>query len=230
MSTKHINTEAKSKITVAILEDNLPLLKGMQMELDKPDIEICSASDQPDNFLSDVKKYQPAVAIVDLRIWNDFEAGFKVIQKIRENSPHTQSVIYTFYDQMEFFHHGINLGIRAFVSKNINEISLEKVIHIVVNGGTYYGDLLSRYLEMVKEIPSLTNLDEPSVPTTQNHMSERELEILRLFGEDKTEDEIAKALVVSVNTIKAHTKNIRGKLGVKTTVDAIRLGRLRGLL
>lgn len=229
MSTKKRKPEGISKITVAILEDNSPLLKGMQMELDKPDIEICSASEQPDTFLSEVEKCQPAIAIIDLRIWSDFEAGFNAIRRIRDISPRTQCIIYTFYEKLEYFHHGVNLGIKAYVSKNINEISLDKVVRIVANGGTYYGKLLDQYLDKVKEMPDLTNFDEP--PTTaQNHLSERELEILRLLGQGRTEDEIAAGLVVSINTIKAHTKNIRGKLGVKTTLDAVRLGRLRGLI
>jgi DNA-binding NarL/FixJ family response regulator len=228
MPAKTKNKTIASKIRIAILEDNPLLLSGMKMELDKPDFDICSASDQPDDFISEVKTCQPDIAIVDLRVWNDFEAGFKVIRQIREMSPRTQCIIYTFYDQLEYFHAGINLGIRAFLSKNINEISLEKVIRIVSSGGAYYGELLNRYLDKVKEMPSLLNLDEPST-VSQGHLSDRELEILRLFGENKDEDAIAEALTVSVNTIKAHTKNIRGKLNVKTTIEALRIARLRGL-
>lgn len=220
----------KFMITVAILEDNEPMLKGMCIELDKPDIRICSARDELEAFLEDVRQYQPAVAVVDLRIGTaDTEGGYEAVRIIREISPQTHCIIYTVYEGLEYFHRGVSLGVKAFVSKHIHGVSLEKVIRIVANGGTYYGDLLSQYLEKVKEMPAATSLIEPSTPS-QGHLSERELEILRFFGEGKTEDDIARELHISINTIKAHTKNIRGKLKVKTTTEAVRVARLRNLL
>lgn len=229
MPTKTKEAEGEpEEITIAILEDNINLLTGMKIELKKPDIWICSASDQPEKFLNDVDRCQPKVAIIDQRIWEDFDAGYNAIRKIKEISPNTHCIIYTFYDQLEYFHQGVKLGIKAFVSKNTNEIALEKVIRIVANGGTYYGGLLEQYLERLKEIPSLTFLSEP--PALYNPLSDREVEVLRLFGEGKSEDEIRKELFVSVNTIKAHTKNIRGKLRVNSTKEAVQVAMLRNWL
>ncbi len=213
----------KNMITVAILEDNEPMLKGMCIELDKPDIRICSARDELGPFLEDVQKYQPTVAVVDLRIrTTDTEAGYEAVRAIREISPRTHCIIYTVFEGLEYFQKAVSLGVKAFVSKHIHGVSLEKVIRIVADGGTYYGDLLGQYLEKVKEAPPRTSL--------QIHLSDRELEVLRLFGEDKTEAQIAAELHIEVNTIKAHTKNIREKLKVKTTKEAVRLARLRNLM
>jgi DNA-binding NarL/FixJ family response regulator len=220
----------KNMISVAILEDNEPMLKGMCIELDKPDIRICSARDELEAFLEDVRQYQPAIAVVDLRIrTTDTEVGYDAIRAIREVSPQTHCIIYTVYDTLEHFHKGVNLGVKAFVSKHIHGVSLEKVIRIVANGGTFYGDLLSQYLEKVKEMPPVADVNN-LFDLPQSALSERELEILSLFGNGKTEEEIAAELHVTKNTIKAHTKNIRGKMNVKTTIDAVRFGRLRGLL
>ena len=230
MPSKKKNVDKTNMITVAILEDTEPLLKGMCIELGRADIRVCSARDELDLFLEDVKKCQPSVAVIDLRIHSaDTKAGYDAIRAIHEISPKTQCIIYTSYEALEYFHKGVNLGVKAFVSKHIHGISLEKVIRIVANGGTYYGDLLGQYLEKVKELPSEAGQNEPSTPA-QGRLSERELEILRLFGEGKTEDEIAEALHVSIHTIRAHTKNIRGKLLVKSTPEAVRIARLRGLI
>ncbi len=230
MPVKKKTNHQKNIISVAILEDNEPMLKGMCIELDKPDIFICSARDELEPFLEDVQRHQPAVAIIDLRIRTaDTEGGYEAIRAIRKISTQTHCIIYTVFEQLEYFHKGVNLGVKAFVSKHIHGVSLEKVIRIVANGGTYYGDLLSQYLEKVNEMPSVTNIKDPIEPA-QPSLSIRELEILRLFGEGKQEEEIVAELHVSSNTVKAHTKNIRSKMNVKTTVEAVRLGRLRGLL
>lgn len=228
MARNSKNTKSKIPlISVAILEDNATLRKGMVAELDTPDIEILVESDEVNPFLEGLKSSQPDIAIVDLRIWSDLDAGFVAIAKAREISPKTQFIVYTAYDLMEKFHRGINLGVKAFVSKNIYEKPLDEVVRIVKNGGTYYGDLLPAYLEKVKE----NSLQPKPVEESQGHnkggLSNKELEILALLDEGLSDKEIAEKLVISVNTVKAHTKSIRGKYGVKSTNEAIRLYRLR---
>ncbi len=54
------------------------------------------------------------------------------------------------------------------------------------------------------------------------HLSERELEVLRLFGTELSGPEIARELVVSLNTMRTHTKNIYNKLGVNNRRAAVR--------
>lgn len=223
-SDKKANT-----ISVAILEDNATLLKGMKAELDKPDLEVCVESDDVEQFLTRLKTCRPDIAIVDLRIWNDLDAGFVAIARARKISPNTHYIIYTFYDLVEKFHKGINLGIRAFVSKNIYEKPLDDVVRIVYKGGTYYGDMLSKYLDKVNESAVQLEFqeDKESLPASTGRLSKKELEVLALLDGEKTVRDIADTLFVTVNTVKAHTKNIRGKLGAKTTADAIRIYRLR---
>jgi two-component system response regulator NreC len=217
----------ENRITVAILEDNATLVKGMKAELDKPDIFVAVASDNIDQFLEELKSCQPKVAIVDLRIWKELDAGFVAITKARAVSPDTQFVIYTFYDVIEKFHKGINLGIKAFVSKNIYEKPLDEVVRIVFNGGTYYGDMLPKYLDKVKESTARLTFANDDEASNGSELSKKELEVLDLLDNGLTNSDIAAKLFVTVNTVKAHTKNIRAKLGVKSTTEAIRIHRLR---
>lgn len=222
--------EHQHVITIAILEDNIPTLTGLRMELDKPDINVVAAHDELQPFLEAVKEFQPEIAIVDMRVQaSDTEGGYEAIRVIGEVSPQTRIIIYTAFDSLDHFHFGINRGVKAFVSKNIHEVPLEKVIRIVSEGGTYYGKFMQQYLDRIKEMPQEAELGTPAA-TSQCPLSERELEVLKLFGGDKSEEEMAGALFVSENTIKAHTKNIRGKLNVKTTREALRLARIRGWL
>ena len=217
----------ENRITVAVLEDNATLVKGMRAELDKPEITVCGVSDNVEQFLEQLKACQPNIAIVDLRIWKDFDAGFAAIAKAMELSPGTQYIVHTAYDVMENFHKGINLGIKAFVSKNIYEKPLDEVVKIVFNGGTYYGDLLSLYLDRLKESSIQLVFEDEREDLVKNVFSKKEHEVLDLLDKGMSIQEIANKLYVSENTVKAHTKNIRGKLGVKSTTEAVRIYRLR---
>ena len=53
-------------------------------------------------------------------------------------------------------------------------------------------------------------------------LTERELEVLRLLGTDLDGPDIARHLVVSLNTVRTHTKNIYAKLGVNSRRAAVR--------
>ncbi|HEY4228290.1 MAG TPA: helix-turn-helix transcriptional regulator [Candidatus Limnocylindrales bacterium] len=53
-------------------------------------------------------------------------------------------------------------------------------------------------------------------------MSERELEVLRLLATDLDGPEIARELVISLNTLRTHTKNVYAKLGINSRREAVR--------
>jgi LuxR family maltose regulon positive regulatory protein len=74
---------------------------------------------------------------------------------------------------------------------------------------------------------------EDSTPVKQDliePLSERELDVLRLLGSDLDGPDIARELTVSLNTLRTHTKNVYGKLGVNTRRAAVRRAQELDLL
>ncbi len=76
--------------------------------------------------------------------------------------------------------------------------------------------------------------DPPITQATKSELveplSERELEVLQLIAEGLTNQEIAARLFLSLNTVKAHTRNIYGKLGVHNRTQAVTRARALGVL
>ena len=70
----------------------------------------------------------------------------------------------------------------------------------------------------------------PHTPALIEPLSDRELDVLHLLADGQTNQEIAQALCVSVNTIKTHLKNIYRKLGVNSRREATAKAKKQGLV
>ena len=86
----------------------------------------------------------------------------------------------------------------------------------------YVHRLLAAYAPAQQALPNQQGLIEP--------LSQRELEVLRLLATELSGPEIARELVVSLNTMRTHTKHIYGKLGVNSRRAAVRRARELELL
>ncbi|HEX3302639.1 MAG TPA: LuxR C-terminal-related transcriptional regulator, partial [Thermomicrobiales bacterium] len=86
----------------------------------------------------------------------------------------------------------------------------------------YAHKLLAAFGSTGERVPVMQDMLDP--------LSERELDVLRLLGTDLTGPEIANELMVSLNTMRTHTKNIYAKLGVTSRRAAVRLAEERGLV
>jgi LuxR family maltose regulon positive regulatory protein len=110
----------------------------------------------------------------------------------------------------------------------------EGYVRIFADEGTPIASLLRAAAKQgiarnyVRRLLAAVNKTEDSTPVTQGliePLSERELEVLRLLGTDLGGPEIARELVVSLNTVRTHTKNIYAKLGVNNRRAAVRRAR-----
>ena len=90
----------------------------------------------------------------------------------------------------------------------------------------YIGQLLAAFPQAQSGIP----VQPAGGADVIEPLSERELEVLQLIAEGLTNPEIAARLTLALNTVKAHTRNIYGKLGVHSRTQAIARARALGVL
>ena len=114
----------------------------------------------------------------------------------------------------------------------------EGYVRIFVDEGSPMVALLSAAAERgispsyVQRLTASSETDTGVAPMQDlvDPLSERELDVLRLLGSDLSGPDIARQLVVSLNTVRTHTKSIYAKLGVNSRRAAVRRADELGLL
>ena len=107
--------------------------------------------------------------------------------------------------------------VRIFVDEGRPMTSLLRAVAKQGPADGYVRRLLGALGATADRAPVSQNLVDP--------LSARELDVLRLLGSDLDGPDIARELVVSLNTVRTHTKNIYAKLGVNSRRAAVRLAR-----
>ena len=119
--------------------------------------------------------------------------------------------------------------VRVFVDAGppIARLLYDALSHGIVSG--YVQRLLTAFSDAGTEQSVPSEHQAPNAALIEP-LSERELEVLELLAEGLTNPEIASRLFLALNTIKAHTRNIYGKLGVNNRTQAVTQARALGIL
>jgi LuxR family transcriptional regulator, maltose regulon positive regulatory protein len=129
--------------------------------------------------------------------------------------------------------HGDMPAALACLERAVSLAEPEGYVRIFTDEGAPMGSLLralagqgsaGRYARQLLAISSTTDHDRPSKQPLLDPLSDRELDVLRLLGTDLKGPEIARELVVSLNTVRTHQKHIYAKLGVSNRRAAVRQG------
>ena len=119
--------------------------------------------------------------------------------------------------------------VRLFVDEGAPMVALLREAHTRAIRQAYIEKLLAAFPDLQTEDKPIVNRPSELVNLVEP-LSKRELEILSLLAEGLTNNEIAQQIFISGQTVKVHTRNIYGKLGVKNRLQAVSKARDLGLL
>ena len=159
----------------------------------------------------------PDIILMDLEL-PDIN-GIEAAKIISEKYPKTKVIILTSYEDDAKVLASLSQGVCAYIIKGKTDI--KKVIKIVAQGGCWIDLEFAKCAFSKIPSPDIKNLENLyKYEELRQSLTEREIEVLRLMIEGKTNSEIAKEIIVSSNTIKAHVGSILEKFGVHDRVQA----------
>ncbi len=210
-----------NSIRVFIAEDHAIVRKGIRtlLSLEK-DIEVIGEAANGREAVEQVGNLDPDVVLMDL-VMPELD-GIQAIQQIRINHPDTKVLVLTSFATDDKIFPAIKAGALGYLLKDSDPAELTRAIR-QVNAGEYsLSPIIAR--KLLQEL----NLS-PKRPPTAQPLTEREVEVLRMVAQGKSNRQIADELVLSLGTVRAHLSNILGKLHLASRTQATLYALREGL-
>jgi two-component system nitrate/nitrite response regulator NarL len=164
-------------------------------------------------------KHHIDIAILDINMPK--VNGFETAKLIRDQYPACKIIILSMYSDEQFVNEFMRSGASAYVLKNAGKIELLNALQQASLGNTYISK------ELHKPYVQPTEKDAFSKAMS---LTKREMEIIKLLAQEKSSQEIADQLFLSIYTINTHRKNILQKLGIKNAAGLVRFASDNELL
>lgn len=210
-----------SPIKVVITDDHPLVRNGLQNVLKGQDnIVVIAEYNTGERLMNGLRLQQPDVLLLDIQLPD--KGGDELVPIIMERYPDIRILILTSNDSIYYIKLLVDLGIHGYLLKDTEQDMLVEAIETVYKGNRFFSP-------QVKD--SLLNLSLKPVHTaTQEALTPREIEILKLIAQEHTSHEIGEKLFLSYRTVENYRIGIMQKLGVKNMVGMAKKAILMGLI
>ncbi len=196
----------EKKITVLLVDDHSLVRRGFRRMLeDESDMEVVGEAGDAEESIKLVKKLHPQVVVMDCALpgMNGLQATRQIIQ----DSPHTAVLMLSMHTENTWVRQAIEAGAKGYVLKEAMDLDLSAAIRKVAAGET----VLDPKVEQRTVLRGERNAA----------LTQRELEVLQMIVDGKSNKEIATSLDLSANTVAVHRANIMNTLGIHKTAELV---------
>ena len=208
-------------IRILIADDHAVVREGLRTLITaKPGLELVGEATDGNEAVSMARSTQPDVVLLDMIMPN--KDGLAAIEEIKADNPDARILVLTSFSDDEKVFAAIKAGALGYLLKDSTPQQLIQAIHDVHQGKPSLHPTIA--LKVIRELNQPTEL-----PPTQNPLTDRELETLKLVAQGLTNQEIAEKLSISERTVGKHVSNILEKLHLANRTQAALYALRKGL-
>ena len=212
-------------IKLALVDDHTLFRKGMirLIEMVSTQYAILFEADNGFDMQQKIDKANlPDIILMDVNM--PIMDGFAAVQWLKQHHPKIKILVVSMVDREEVVVQMIKLGVKGYLSKDIEPKVLGEALEAIANKGFYYTDFVTGKL-----VHSLQRT-EPEIQLSPPNLNEREKEFLRLSCKDITYQEISKQMNLSPKTIDGYRNVLFDKLKAKSRVGLVVIAIRTGLV
>ena len=221
---------AKEPYRVALADDHAVVRRGLRALLAaQPGIEVCCEAASGTEALDCVKKEKPDLLVLDLTMPE--LNGLQVARATREESPDTDVLILSMHYSEEIAREVLRCGAIGYVLKSdADEELLAAVDHARLRQPFFTGQLAVSMAESFMLDPGQTELPADSKELAGTPLTGREVQVIQLLADGKSNKQVADELGVSVRTVESHRNHIMRKMNFTSFSDLIRFALRANLI
>lgn len=212
-------------IKIALVDDQKLFRSGLRMIISKSErCEVVFEAENGKQFFERLA-FEP-VDLVILDVEMPEMDGTKTLERIRKEQEHIKVIMLTMHESERLISHLMQAGADGFLLKDEDPKVVIDAIVQVMERGTYFRDYVSQALLK-------SSRQQQAIDTHQllgPKLSDREKEVLRLICQEKTSQEIADQLYISVRTVDGHRRNLQEKTGAKNIAGLVMYAVKNGLV
>jgi DNA-binding NarL/FixJ family response regulator len=206
----------KQIVRLLIVDDHQMVRDGIRVMLEsqnKTYIFIITEAENGEDAIKNILKYDFDIILIDYQLPK--MSGMETVERMLLYKPTTKILALSNYDELTYINNMLKAGASGYILKNVEPVELIAAIKTILNDKVFYSNEVAiKLIESKKKISS--SIDKYS-------LTKRELEILKLITEEKTNDEISSLLFIAKRTVDSHRQNLLTKLGVKNTVGLTKI-------
>ena len=196
----------EKKITVLLVDDHSLVRRGFRRMLeDEADMDVVGEAGDGGEAVKLARELKPRVVVMDCAL--PTMNGLDATRQILADSPETAVLMLSMHSENTWVRQAIDAGAKGYVLKNAMNLELGPAVRRVASGETIFDPRVEQESVLKGERSS--------------GLTPRELEVLQLIVDGKSNKEIATALDLSANTIAVHRANIMNALGIHKTAELV---------
>jgi DNA-binding NarL/FixJ family response regulator len=204
-----------NKISVLLVDDHALVRQGFRRLLeDEPDMLVVGEAGNGNEAVMLARQTKPQVIVMDCALPGI--SGLVAARRILESSPDIAILMLSMHSEETLVRQALDAGARGYILKSAMDLELPVAVRKVAAGETVLDPALSR--------PTVLKGERNAA------LTRRELQILQLIVEGKSNKEIADHLRLSANTVAVHRANIMDALGIHKTAELVVYAIRNGLV
>jgi DNA-binding NarL/FixJ family response regulator len=205
-------------IRVVIADDQGMVRAGFRSLLEnEPDINIVADAEDGEAAVLAVRAHAPDVVLMDIRM--PVLDGLAATRKLVSEGSHARILILTTFDLDEYVFQALRAGASGFLLKDATAEELVSAVRTVAGGESLLDPAVTR--RVIDAFAAAKPAPRPATADALAHLTQREVQVLRLLSRGLSNPEIARELVISDATAKTHVSSVLFKLRLRDRVQAV---------